>query len=200
MRTVVSISACLTLLAVLPAAGQAPVREKKVVIPASAARVTVPGRRVSDLMGGTVTFRDGKASGTIVDLVTNDNGAITSAIVRADNELVTVPWAEIRFQPRAVPERALTTLPRTQLLETPRLERTYEIEGPPAPPVVATISRPVVYWPRDLRAEPRTGDPVDDYLLRRFGYHTVPGWRPADLLRDRWEARRAPPLRPLPRP
>jgi hypothetical protein len=133
-----------------------------------------------------VSFRDGQATGKVIDLEFNDTGGIATVVVRSNDELVSVPWSEARF---IVPAR------QTIRNRSATLEREPAVV-PEAPVVREQTTREVttVVRPRVVVIEPRSGDPYDDYLFARFGYRTTPGWRIADLLKDRFEARRAPPL------
>jgi hypothetical protein len=185
MRTALSISTCLVLLAALPAAGQRPARTR--VVGPSLEKPTAGKRlRASDVIGSQVTFRDGAAKGKVIDLEMNDRGGIKSVIVRSNDELVSVPWSEVRFEEPAPPSRDLRTVPGPRLRGA-TIERETVVEEP------APVDREVIVSPRRGALEPRSGDPYDDYLYARFGYRTTPGWRLADLLKDRFEARRAPP-------
>jgi hypothetical protein len=194
---VLSIAAGLVLLAAVPAVGQSPQREKSSNPKASPSK----GWRASDLIGSRVSFRDGEASGMVVDLVFNDDGGLESVVVLSKGDRVTVPWREVRPIARQRQERTMSTMPRSRLMRTtPRTERRAEIEREAPEPAYQAPQTMTVLQPRRVILEPRSGDVLDDYLYYRFGYRTTPGWRPADLLKDRYEARHAPPLRPWPRP
>jgi hypothetical protein len=121
-------------------------------------------------------------------------------VVRSGDRLVKVPWRSISFDVPAEPQRVMSTSPRSRLPTTgSRLEREpVVVQSVPVVPV-RPLTVPVIPR-RDLIVEPRSGDVLDDYLHSRYGFRTTPGWRPADLLKDRFEARRAPPLAPWPRP
>jgi hypothetical protein len=179
MRTTLSIAVGLVLLAAVPAVGQGPQREK------SSNPTAAPSKnwRASDLIGNRVSFRNGQASGMVVDLVFNDQGGIESVVVLSKGDRLTVPWSDVRPIVRQREERTMSTMPLPRLTTTaPRVERRAEIQRVVPEPAYRPVRTVTVLQPRRVVLEPRSGDVLDDYLYYRFGYETTPGWRPADLL------------------
>jgi len=157
--------------------------------------------RTDSLMGRLVGFRDGLESGRIVDVTVNGKGGIDSVVVVSGGERITVPWREVRLDVGEGVGRTMSTLPSSRLFNRgARLERKVEVvELPAVPPTARIIREGTIVQPVPSRII-LSGDPFEDYLRYRFDYESIPGWRPADLLKDRIEARRAPPLRPWPLP
>jgi hypothetical protein len=156
--------------------------------------------RTDSLIGRLVGFRDGLESGRIVDVWVNGKGGIGSVVVVSGGERITVPWREVRLDVGEGAGRTLRKRPSSRLFNGgARLERRVEVDVPAVTPTARIIREETIVRPVPSRIT-LSGDPFEDYLRYRFGYESIPGWRPADLLKDRFEARRAPPLRPWPLP
>ena len=197
MRRASLIGTGLLLMSALPAAAQRLERETTAPPPAapSAARTW----RINDMLGAQVTYRDGQATGKVVDVVVNSEGGIAAVVIRTGKDLVSVPWRSVRFDRPAVAERVMSTKPyrRLERVES-RLDRFSELDARPEPAVVIPVVRGTVGRPALLFDGPMAYRM--DSLYDRDILMTTPTDRPADLLKDRFEAHRAPPSRPWLRP
>ncbi len=199
MRRATVIAVALVLLAALPAVGQRLIREPTPA-PAPPADTSTPWS-VRDLLDARVRFRDGRALGRVSDLLLDRRGNIEFLVVRSDDGLVPVPWDVLLYDAR---QRTLTVLTRPRFAQlrqlTFREERRPDFSSPHWLRTVTTVWGTRGERPQ-LRYDTRPVDRGGDYWQDRFYDQTTPGPRPADLLRDHFDAFRAPVRRPpLPPP
>jgi hypothetical protein len=184
MQRAFPIGVCLALVGVLPGFGQESARERQLrttsrplieqVKPAPA-----PVRRVSDLLGSSISVRGGGALGTVSDVLFNDNGSIHSVVIRTSDGHTAVPWRDVSYNGlgRLVVTRAPAPAERPGTEIAPRPVATLYREPPGAR--LETTPRPWEVSPGGLPAA-------------RLGYLPWPSSRPSDVLAARREEREAP--------
>jgi hypothetical protein len=124
-----------------------------------------------------------------------DQGGIAAVVVRSQGDLVTVPWRSVRRDVPASSTRVMSTMLLSRPDSVPRREERFAtLEARPGPTVVVpvapgTVGRAALLAPQPLYRL--------DSLYDRGILMSTPTDRPSDLLKDRFEAHRAPPARPF---